>query len=626
MFASTVLLWSAQALAIERYVDVVNGGDGPGCGSTASPCATIQYAVNLSASGDEVRVAEGTYVYAGASVDPCVVPGIDSPTVLCVLDKEVTIRGGYSSPNWTGRKAGALTIIDAQSLRRGVYAVDTSPATTPTSLTLEGVKIRNGRVEGASSGDFFAVSAYGGGLLAHNAAVELRGVVFENNQAVGGTTTQQYGGDGGGGGAWFRGVLAAVSLEFVTFFSNDAYGGNGAERGGYALGGGFGACCGASLTGENIRVEGNTALGGGSSGAGDVTGARADGLGGGVAMGTAYNGDGTGGSTCELSLISIIDNVAQGGAGATYGAYAFGGGLFAEGLALDPTSVTLRDATISGNNALGGSSFKAAPAFGGGVATAEASLLLERAEVTNNRATGGDGGVGPGSDRGTGLGGGIHVQRLSTASVSVTLRNTVVADNSVESGASGDFYPGGGGGGLSAQGNINPLLEHVTFARNQIDHPGLIGLALLLVAFPAPPTLDLKYAVVADHDTISGKSALFAQSGSVFNLDTGLFAGNFDDTNNGDPGAGTYTGLGSFLNFASAGFVDPGPPSFDYHVASNSESIDRGTGSAVTLDFDGQARDLIPDLGADEVGLASALFADGFESSGVWGWSSYSRH
>ena len=616
-----VLLSSVLASGIERYVDVVHGGDGPGCGSAASPCASIQYAVNLSGSGDEVRVAEGTYFYAGASIDPCIVSGFGGPAVLCLMDKSITVRGGYSWPDWVSGRAGVTTVIDAQSMRQGVHLVDTSPASTPMTLTLESATIRNGRVEGASSGDFSSVSAYGGGLLSRNSAVVLRGVVFENNQAVGGTTTQQYGGDGGGGGAWFRGVPAEVTLEFVTFTSNLAVGGSGAERGGYALGGGFGACCGAMVTGNGIRVKKNTARGGTSSGTGDVSGARADGLGGGIAFGTAYNGDGTGGSSCDLSAISIVENLAEGGAGETYGAYAFGGGLFAEGLSLDPTSVTLRDATISGNTARGGSSLKAAPAFGGGVATAEASLILERARVIGNRAVGGDGGVGSGSDRGSGLGGGIHVQRLSTASVGISIRNTIVSDNSVEAGASGDYFSGGGGGGLSAQGAINPLIEHVTFARNQLNFQGLIGLAVVLVAFPAPPTIDLRYAIVADHQSIIGTPALFAQSGSVVNLDTGLFAGNFQDTNDGKPGSGTFTGLGSFVSFASAGFVAPGPPFYDYHLAVSSEAVDRGGSSAATLDFEGQKRDAIPDLGADELGLSSEIFADGFESSGTWAWS-----
>ncbi len=43
------------------YYVATTGSDGPGCGTIASPCRTIQYAANLVAAGDTVLIAPGTY-------------------------------------------------------------------------------------------------------------------------------------------------------------------------------------------------------------------------------------------------------------------------------------------------------------------------------------------------------------------------------------------------------------------------------------------------------------------------------------------------------------------------------------------------------------------------------------
>ena len=54
-----------------RYVDDATGTDIGDCSNPGSPCQTIQYAVDQAASGDEIRVASGVYVYelrAGSEV------------------------------------------------------------------------------------------------------------------------------------------------------------------------------------------------------------------------------------------------------------------------------------------------------------------------------------------------------------------------------------------------------------------------------------------------------------------------------------------------------------------------------------------------------------------------------
>jgi Right handed beta helix region len=44
------------------------GTDTPGCGAAAAPCATIQFAYGEAAAGDTIRVAAGTYAFAGLFV------------------------------------------------------------------------------------------------------------------------------------------------------------------------------------------------------------------------------------------------------------------------------------------------------------------------------------------------------------------------------------------------------------------------------------------------------------------------------------------------------------------------------------------------------------------------------
>jgi hypothetical protein len=75
------------------------------------------------------------------------------------------------------------------------------------------------------------------------------------------------------------------------------------------------------------------------------------------------------------------------------------------------------------------------------------------------------------------------------------------------------------------------------------------------------------------------------------------------------------------LTASDAGFSSPGPPDSDYHLVVTSPAVDAANGSTETEDFEFQARDAFPDIGADEFGALS-LFEDGFESGDTTRWSS----
>lgn len=108
------------------------------CSSSASPCRTIQYAANQSASGDRILVAQGIYTY-NAGTDLC--SFLQTRAVVCFVDKNLTILGGYSTSNWSiANPSVNLTVIDGQNSRRGVAVIGFN--TTIAYLDMEGFTIR----------------------------------------------------------------------------------------------------------------------------------------------------------------------------------------------------------------------------------------------------------------------------------------------------------------------------------------------------------------------------------------------------------------------------------------------------------------------------------------------------
>ena len=137
----------ATTLATTRYV-AQSGIDTGNCSSSASPCKTIQYAVNQAISSDTILVAEAIY-HVNQSVDPCSLLvnnsiGKDGRAVVCIVDKTLNILGGYSQSNWqTANPIANLTIIDGQNARRGVCLIGYN--STNISLDMEGFTIQNSK-------------------------------------------------------------------------------------------------------------------------------------------------------------------------------------------------------------------------------------------------------------------------------------------------------------------------------------------------------------------------------------------------------------------------------------------------------------------------------------------------
>lgn len=616
----------APAGATVRYL-APTGSDAGTCVSSAAPCKSLQYGINqAAAAGDEIRLAAGTY--AGAYTGPgfkCT--DLFVTALACIVNKQLTLRGGYSPADWTTSLPTLNpTVIDGQDSLRGLVVEKTSATT---ALVLENVEIRRGygmhRLP-PNSGDALTFG-FGGGIDAVASALTLRGVTFADCRVVGENLAGAYAGAASGGALAARAFGAPtplITLEGVRFLRNVARAGDntGATgRGGYAHGGAIYTYF-VDLVATDVQFEDNVAQGGDApSSSGTASGsAHGDGLGG--ALSVEF------GSDVTLTNVVATGNRALGGQASSAQTTAeagggFGGALMIEGSPSQPSSLTVIDSDLVQNSALGGNGFTGGLARGGALSATDAPVTLDRVLVIDNAATGGDAPSGSGAcgagegKRGAADGGGASLTRFLASPVNVLLRNTIVAGNMAEMGAVG-CEPGGGGGGVSLQG-VAGTLEHVTLAGNGVGSTAMQGSGVLLFGSPAT-SATLSYGILADHVTPPGLSALQVQAGAAVTFTRGLFAGNADDTNSGDGGAGSFSGLGTTLNAGSAGFLAPGAPAYDYRLDSGSAAVDAATGSAQALDFEGQTRGGVRDLGADEAGSPDALFADDFESGDFRSW------
>ena len=591
---------SVSAHAATRRVDATAGSDTGSCGSEVSPCASIQRAVNLSASGDVILVAAGTYTY-GASLDPC----SGETGVVCIMGKHLTLIGGYATGNWIARDPAANpTVIDGEDFQRGLLVQRASPTSPTASLVLDGFRIVNGRAAGSQQA---AEDRRGGGLKAGLlTSLTLRDVVFEGNVAAGANTVVNDGGNGAGGGASVSSTASLPRIEAVfervEFVDNQAIGATGPERGGHALGGGL-FMDHTNLQATDVVFSGNSATAGSSTGDGVHGELTADALGGGMAI--------LSDADVEITRFSAFDNVATGGGSNDRGGVGGGGGFYAE-----HSVVELRDGELHDNSTTGGAAPRGGFASGGGVTAFASTLVLERVVLLGNHATGGSGATTLGSVGG----GGAYLNRSGEPGVTVTVRNSLVAENRIDLGTGGGASVGGGGAGLFLLGNV-ATIEHTTFARNVLGHDTLGGQAFSVVPHPNgdPSSATVRWSIVAEHTSLTNKAAVKVQPNGSASFTGGLFAGNENDTDDGEPGSGSYSGLASVLTEASAGFSSPGAPNHDYHLLGSSPAIDEATGSTVARDLERAFRTAPRDLGAYEhcSALVDDLVLSGESVSGV---------
>ena len=222
----------AQAQGSIRYV-APTGADSGNCTHPATPCRTVQYAVDQASGDDEIHVAAGNYTgvqtRAGA-------------TQMVYIDKTLVLRGGYSADFTAWDPDVYVTTLDANGQGRVIYI--TGPATVLRLLgpsaslrmhpsaslrmyfaqdvprsgqgsrqtinpIVEGLHITGGDATGLG-GSALDQDA-GGGIYVISATATISGNIITNN--VAGTSNSP---DGLGGGVYLRHSDALVVNNVIT--------------------------------------------------------------------------------------------------------------------------------------------------------------------------------------------------------------------------------------------------------------------------------------------------------------------------------------------------------------------------------------------------------------------------
>lgn len=226
--AAWLALWQAMFSSVVGaagggilYVSPAGQDQANLCTSSASPCATLQHAVNMASSGDEIRLAEGEYNQITVTHEV---------TQLAYIAKNLTLVGGYPADfSQPPDPENHPTVLSAQELGRVLFISDTF------ELVAEGLifTLGNSKLEGFNQrgGAIFAdravltvrncrfennLAEYGGGVYGRESTLLIQNSMFENNTA-------------GYGGAMYV-QSSTITLENSHFLSNTVDLGGGALR------------------------------------------------------------------------------------------------------------------------------------------------------------------------------------------------------------------------------------------------------------------------------------------------------------------------------------------------------------------------------------------------------------
>jgi hypothetical protein len=240
---SLALLW-LLAGSLPAYADpgtlyvATDGDDTKNCSTIANRCRTVQRAVEVATTGDEIRVSSGVYTDADTATLGYVV----------ALNKTIALRGGYDGsfvnpPDPTANP----TTLDAQRHGR---VISITGDITP---TIEGFIITGGDATGLG-GILPGGQDAGGGIYCHLAHPAIADNVITDNIASSDTSVA-------GGGVYLSQCDRAI-LQGNTVVSNTA------STGGYGRGGGLGLEYSAATLSSNAIMSNTASTGGTGNGGG----------------------------------------------------------------------------------------------------------------------------------------------------------------------------------------------------------------------------------------------------------------------------------------------------------------------------------------------------------------------
>jgi len=632
---------------IVRYV-APTGADNGDCINPNSPCRTIQYAIDQAGSGDEIRIAAGIYTDLHARPAPAGYPRPPASGVItqvAYVSRTVTLRGGYTTANWTTPNPAANpTTLDAGGGGRGLVVAGTI------SPTVEGLRFTGGNAAGlGGAGSAFwwvGLPDAGGGIYVTSATLTLSGCQLYGN-------TASY-----GGGLHLR-MSENTILSGNTFISNTAVDGDG---GGLHL-----------HASTNVTITGNTIISNtaASDGGLSVLQSRTVTLSGNhIVSNTASQWDSGGLGVSQSYTVTLIGNTISGNV-----ASGDGGGLQMS----QSYTITLTDNTISGNTAARGGGLYMIQCYnialtgnhivsntasrwdGGGLEVSPGDpVSLTSNTISGNTAADDGGGIYLGSDAtlngdlisgntAADDGGGIYLGSDATLNGNLISGNTVITGDGGGIYLDGDYttlngntitgnLAGRWGGGLALDSDYIALTGN-TIASNTASYGGGLwvhgsqGTALdnNVIAdnscsmMGAGLYMDLRSRLRLRHNSIvhntggDGSGVCLAEgtvvmtntilvghttgitvaAGSTARLEATLW-GSDAWANGADWGGSGNIFTGTVNLWGDPGFVNP--TAGDYHIGPTSAALNAGVNAGVKTDMDGDPRPYGSgyDIGADE--------------------------